>query len=79
MIRADLWDLPLLYAGVALAVILAVWVASGWRRSRSRRRERRGLFQCRLCAEWIRHDGPETLVLCPACGALNEPQRTNDI
>jgi len=79
MIRAELWDLPLLYAGVALAIILFVWVASGLRRSRRRRRERRALFQCRLCAEWIRHVGRETLVRCPACGALNEPQRTNDI
>jgi uncharacterized membrane protein YccC len=79
MIRAELWHLPLLYAGVLSAALLAAWVVSDWRRRRTRRRERGALCQCRLCAEWIRPPGRETLVRCPVCGALNEPQRTDDI
>lgn len=79
MIRVELSQLPLIYAGVLLAAILAVWLLSEWRRGRRRRRERRGLFQCRLCAEWVRRVGAAPLVRCPVCGALNEPRGHNDI
>jgi hypothetical protein len=68
MIRAELSFLPLLYAGVFLAAVLL-----------RRRRDLRVLCQCRLCAEWIRHSGGEKLLRCPSCGALNEPNLTNDI
>jgi len=73
MIRVSLPDLPLLYAAVLLAALLLLWLVSGWRRGRQRQRELRGLFQCRLCAEWIRRPGQTPLVRCPTCGALNEP------
>ena len=79
MIRTGLHMLPLLYAALALGAVLALWLAGAWRRRRQRRRERRGLFHCRLCAEWIRHEGRESLVRCAACGALNEPSRTLDL
>jgi hypothetical protein len=79
MIHEELPRLPLWYAGVLLAAVLLLWLLSGWRRERRRRRERRGLFQCRLCAEWIRDSAKSRLARCPACGALNEPQPTNDI
>lgn len=79
MIRAALPLLPLLYAALALGAVLLLWLAGEWRRGLRRRRERRGLFHCRLCAEWIRHEGKSTLLRCPACGALNEPARALDL
>lgn len=80
MIRVGLAPLIFAYAGVFLAAILALWLFYGWRRARRRHRDRAGLFQCRLCAGWIRHGGPDGLVRCPSCGAINEPTNTgNDI
>ena len=79
MIRTGLHVLPLLYAALALGAVLLLWLAGEWRRGRLRRRERRGLFHCRLCAEWIRHEDKAALVRCPACGALNEPARALDL
>mgnify|MGYP001178223153 CR=1 FL=1 len=72
MIRMALPDLLLLYTGVLLGVLLVLWVVFGLRRTRRRNRELRGLFQCRLCAEWIRRPGSGDLVRCRTCGALNE-------
>jgi hypothetical protein len=72
--------LPLIYAAGLLALVLLLWMVNDWRRARRRRRERRGLFQCRLCAGWIRHGGKvSALVRCAACGALNEHGRGNDL
>ncbi len=79
MIRVSLPMLPLAYAGVFLAAVLVLWLFYGWRRARRRRRDRAGLFQCRLCAEWIRHGGGRVLVRCPSCGATNEQTTGNDI
>ena len=79
MIRIGLPVLPLVYAGVFLAAVLALWLFYAWRRARRRCRDRAGLFQCRLCAEWIRHGGARGLVRCPSCGALNEHSTGNDI
>jgi uncharacterized paraquat-inducible protein A len=79
MIRVDLWILPLLYAGVFLAAILALWLWSAWRQARRRSKERSTLCQCRLCAAWLRHEGSGPLLRCPTCGALNEPGLINDI
>jgi hypothetical protein len=80
VIRASLSVLPLLYTGVFLAAILALWLLYAWRRRQARRRGWRGLAQCRLCAEWLRHDGSAVQVRCPSCGALNETRQTfNDI
>jgi hypothetical protein len=80
MIRTGLHVLPLLYAAGLLAVLLASWLVNDWRRARRRRRERRDLFQCRLCAGWIRHERKvSALVRCAACGALNEHGRGNDL
>jgi Flp pilus assembly protein TadB len=80
VIRMGLHSLPLLYAAGLLSVVLLVWLVTDWRRSRRRRRERRDLFQCRLCAGWIRHGGqPSTLVRCASCGALNERGRGSDL
>jgi len=79
MIRTGLHLLPLLYAGLALGAVLALWLAGEWTRRRRRRRERRGLYHCRLCAEWIRHESKASLVRCAACGALNERARSLDL
>lgn len=79
MIRAEIFTLPLLYAGVFLAAVIALWLLSEWKRSRRRRKELRRLCQCRLCAAWIRHGENEDLFTCPSCGALNEPNLLNDI
>ena len=79
MIRLPPELLPLLHAVTLLAAVLVLWLAGEWRRARRRKRERRGLFPCRLCAEWIRHGGKAELVRCTACGALNEPGRVVDL
>jgi len=80
VIRTGLHDLPLLYAAGLLVVVLVLWIVNDWRRARRRRRERRDLFQCRLCSGWIRHEGmASSLVRCAACGALNEHGRGNDL
>lgn len=79
MIRASFPLLPLLYAGVFLAAVLALWLLYSWSLARRRRQDRVGLCQCRLCAEWMRHGGGKSLVRCPSCGALNEPSIGNDI
>jgi hypothetical protein len=79
MIRTGLYLLPLLYTGVFLAALLTLWLFYEWRRSRGRRAEFRGLCQCRLCAEWIRHGKSPGPFTCPSCGALNEPNYLNDI
>lgn len=79
MITLPLYDLPLLYAGLFLAGVLALWLAYDWRRERRRRAMRQGLSQCRLCAEWLRHDAGAALFRCPSCGALNEQNHLNDI
>jgi hypothetical protein len=80
MIRTGLHVLPLIYAAGLLALVLLLWMVNDWRRARRRRRERRGLFQCRLCAGWIRNGGKvSALVRCAACGALNEHGRGNDL
>ena len=80
MIRTGFHVLPLLYAAGLLATVLALWVLNDWRVARRRRRERRDLFQCRLCAGWIRHGGKgSALVRCACCGALNEHRRGNDL
>ena len=80
MIRTGLHVLPLIYAAGLLALVLLLWMVNDWRRALRRRRERRGLFQCRLCAGWIRHGGKvSALVRCAACGALNEHGRGNDL
>jgi hypothetical protein len=80
MIRTGLYNLPLLYAAGLLAVVLLLWLLNDWRRFRARRREIRHLFQCRLCAGWIRHQAKTSaLVRCAACGALNEHGRGNDL
>ncbi len=80
MIRTALHVLPLVYAAGLLAVVVLLWLVNDWRRTRRRRRERRDLFQCRLCAGWIRHDaGDSVLVRCASCGALNEHERGNDL
>jgi hypothetical protein len=79
MINLPLDILPLLYAGVFLAVVLVLWLIYGWRREWRRRRARRQLCQCRLCAEWLRHVSGATLFRCPACGAINEKNFINDI
>jgi hypothetical protein len=72
MIRMSLSVLPLLYAGVFLAAVLGLWLFYAWSQAGQRRRDRRDLAQCRLCAEWIRHNRSTGLVRCPACGAVNE-------
>lgn len=80
MIRTGLHSLPLVYAAGLLAAVLFLWVFGNWQRTRRRRRERQDLFQCRLCAEWIRHEpAVSPLVRCAACGALNEHGRGNDL
>jgi hypothetical protein len=80
VIRTGLHVLPLVYTAALLAAVLLLWLVNDWNRSRRRRRERRDLFQCRLCAGWIRHEGkPSTLVRCASCGALNEHGRGNDL
>jgi len=70
MIRVEMSFLPLLYATVLLAAVVAVWLAGIWRESRRRRREWRELSQCRLCATWVRPGAD--LWRCPDCRALNE-------
>jgi uncharacterized paraquat-inducible protein A len=75
----DLFSLPLFYVAATLAVIFAAWLSSAWGQVRRRRRERRNLCQCRLCAAWLRHEGRVNLLRCPVCGALNEPGVSNDI
>lgn len=72
MIRAHLPLLPLLYAGLLTGVLLLLWLAGEWHRSRRRRRERRSLDQCRLCAAWVRPAAGRDLWKCPVCRALNE-------
>jgi hypothetical protein len=72
MIRTSLSFLPLLYAGALLAGVLVLWLVGAWRRSRRRRRERRMLGQCRLCAAWVRPVTGADLWRCPECQALNE-------
>lgn len=80
MIRAGLTSLLFAYAGVFLAAVLVLWLIYGQGRARRRHRDRAGLFQCRLCAEWIRHREPQGLVRCSSCGAINEqPMTGNDI
>jgi len=80
MIRSGLHILPLLYAAGLLAFVLFLWLLNDWRSTRRRRRESRDLFQCRLCAEWIRHEAKASaLVRCAACGAVNEHGRGNDL
>lgn len=79
MITLPLYDLPFLYAGVLLAAVLALWLIYDRRRERRRREMRRGLGQCRLCAEWLRYTSGAKLFRCPSCGALNEKSNYNDI
>lgn len=79
MIRVPLPALPLLYSGLFLAAVLALWLLYERGRAARRRRDRQGLCQCRLCAEWIRNAGGAPLVRCPSCGALNEQNSTNDL
>jgi hypothetical protein len=80
MMRLSLSTLPLLYAGVFLAAVLGLWLLCAWSQAGQRRRDRRDLAQCRLCAEWIRHDRSTALVRCPGCGAVNETNLSiNDI
>jgi hypothetical protein len=79
MIRAGLQILPLLYAGVFLAAIVLLWLFYERGRTRRRRADLRGLCQCRLCAEWIRHGKSPGPFTCPSCGALNEPNSLIDI
>lgn len=79
MIKASLPLLPLVYSGVFLAAVLGLWLLYEWNSARRRRRDRIGLSQCRLCAEWMRHGGGKRLLRCPSCGALNEPSTGNDI
>lgn len=79
MITLPLHIMPLVYAGVFLAAVLALWLTYDRRRERLRRTMRQALSQCRLCAEWLRHGGESKLFRCPACGALNEKNHDNDI
>jgi len=79
MITLPLHDLPLLYTGVLLAGVLALWLVYDRRRERRRREAWQGLGQCRLCAEWLRHKADAKLFRCPSCGALNEKSNYNDI
>lgn len=76
MIRMNLYILPLLYAVGGLMLVLLLWFYSSRRRRKMARVEKRDLFQCRLCASWLRKIGTAkdgTLLRCPSCGALNEP------
>jgi len=79
MISLPLYHLPLLYAAVFLAGVLALWLLYIWRCRGRRRDMRQGLSQCRLCSEWLRHGKGSSLVRCPSCGALNERNFINDI
>jgi len=79
MITMPLYVMPLAYAAVFLAAVLVLWLAYAWRRERRRRKMWLGLCQCRLCAEWLRHERSAALFRCPACGALNEHNIINDI
>jgi hypothetical protein len=79
MITLPLYVLPLVYASVLLAAVLALWLGYTWRCRRRRRKMRRGLSQCRLCAEWLRHGTGVKLFRCPSCGALNEQNFIYDI
>ena len=79
MITMPLYAMPMAYAVVFLAAVLALWIAYAWRRERRRRKMWEVLSQCRLCAEWLRHARGASLFRCPSCGALNEHNFTNDI
>lgn len=79
MIALPLQSFPLVYAGVFLAMVLLLWLRYDRRRERRRRRMRQGIGQCRLCAEWLRFGGKSELFRCPACGALNETNQSNDL
>jgi hypothetical protein len=79
MITLPLHVMPLLYAGVFLAAVIALWLLYDRRRERRRREMWQGLSQCRLCAEWLRHGVDAKLFRCPSCGALNEKNHYNDI
>lgn len=79
MITLPLHVLPLVYAALLLAAVLLLWMVYDRRRELVRRETRRGLSQCRLCAEWLRHRAPAKLFRCPSCGALNEAGRGNDL
>ena len=83
MIRLSLYILPLLYAVSGLAVVVLLWLYSLRRRRKLARAEMRDLFQCRLCASWLRKATAakaDDLLRCTCCGALNEPSvRGNDL
>ena len=79
MITLPLHFMPLAYAGVFLAAVIALWLLYDRRREQCRREIRRELSQCRLCAEWLRHGAEAKLFRCPSCGALNEKNHLNDI
>lgn len=77
MIRLPLAQIPLAYAAVCLAVILALWLLYEHSRARRARLARRNIGRCRLCAQPVRFGGKRKLYRCPACGALNEPEQIN--
>lgn len=75
MIRLGLYILPLLYAVSGLVLVILLWLYSARRRRTLARADSQDLFQCRLCASWLRKPATAAgkLLRCPCCGALNEP------
>ncbi len=75
MIHTTLSNLLSTYLWLILGLLAFVWVYGEMRRRLSSRSIRRRLIQCRLCSEPFTDAGPDELVTCPRCQALNERRR----
>ncbi len=72
MIRLQLHEFLILYAGLTLGFIfLAAWIHNLIRTSRDRR-ARRNILQCQICAHEFRDETKTILPRCPQCQARVE-------
>lgn len=72
MIRVSLTLLIFVYLAGFLTVIITLWIALEWNRSRRERRAVKGRLRCALCSFEFEDPSSAELPRCPRCGSLNE-------
>lgn len=72
MIRASLTVLIFVYLFSFLAMVFAVWMATGLARKRREQRALRHRLRCTICSCEFEDRTNTLLPRCPRCGTLNE-------
>ncbi len=72
MIRVSMEFLVLIFLGLMLGPIFALWLLNEYRRGRRERAAFRYVLRCAVCALEFEDRSEAELPACPRCGSLNE-------